>query len=58
METLASQDKMVRAVIVVVATATAVAAVVVVVLGILPFDNIIFDCLIEMIMLYTTIYHA
>ncbi len=43
METLASQDKMVRAVIVVVATATAVAAVVVVVLGILPFDNIIFD---------------
>jgi hypothetical protein len=57
METLASQDKMVRAVIVGVATAAA-AAVVVVVLGILPFDNIIFDCLIEMIMLYTTIYHA
>jgi hypothetical protein len=54
---LASQDNIVRAVILVVAVVAAAAvATVVVVPGIVPFNKTISDCLIEMNLLYIIIH--
>jgi peroxiredoxin family protein len=56
METLASQDKIVRAVILIAAAAAAAVAVVVVVPGIMHFNKNNSDCLIKMNLLYIIIF--